>query len=101
VGYRRGALESGASLKRSFAVVRKKKQVEVAPSGEASIHIEDDSLAIVTAAGLFRLPKQAVDELVSSLVISGFGPQTPAQFNTILTFRDIKLQNDAEAGRHT
>lgn len=71
-------------------MARKKEQLPV--SNEAALTIEDNSLAITTDSGIFRLPREAVDQLVSSLLISGFGPQTPAQYNTILTFRDLKMQ---------
>lgn len=71
-------------------MARKKQELPVA--NEAALTIEGDALAITTNDGVFRLPREAVDQLVSSLLISGFGPQTPAQFNTLLTFRDMKMQ---------
>lgn len=78
--------------------LRKKEQ----ETDEAALTIEEDALAITTQNGTFRLPKAAVDQLVSSLLISGFGPQTPAQYNTILTFRDLKHQASEQdrLGRH-
>lgn len=80
---------------------RKKEQEE---TGEAALTIETDALVITTQeAGVFRLPKMVVDQLVSALLISGFGPQTPAQYNTILTFRDLKHQvaeEESGTGRH-
>ncbi len=73
---------------------RKKPEQEPADE-QASITIEADGLSIGTKDGYFKLPKDAVDQLVSSLLISGFGPQTPAQYNTILAFRDMKAEQVA------
>ena len=90
MGYRRGALQPVFCLTRLLNVARK-QQKQLPESNSASITIEGDTLAITTTTvGTFRLPTNAVNELVSSLLISGFGPQTPAQFNTILSFREMK-----------
>lgn len=81
-------------------MVRKKKELEPQTNDEASLQIEEDSLAIITKDGLFRLPKEAVDALVASLVVSGFGPQTPAEFNTLLLYRDMSETPPEPQPRH-
>lgn len=73
------------------------KKLEPQPtSDQAALQIRPDGLGIITADNEFHLPKTAVDQLVSSLIISGFGPQTVAQYNTVLTFRDLKNEKDAK-----
>lgn len=72
----------------------KKQEQQSRADDQAALQIRPDGLGIITRDNEFHLPKEAVDQLVSSLLISGFGPQTVSQYNTLLVFRDAKIERD-------